>query len=299
MKAGSPGASRKRSGSDSHKKSLKEIARSAVAIGAIANSHEVQARKTAAKLQPLVDKGLVHPGHGAFTIKCKGVVLPTTASLSDAMEITLDDDDATPIQSINALKTCVFAKHGVESSTNAWMVIFHGGYSLHTLRAALEKPEEGAAPPAVGLQPGELPEDADDSPEVTDPTLTAPGCPYQQAIAAVHDDALSELDNAVLHAALRSVIASNDNATPEALAYLFAAGAPLESLPGEEPFAVLAARRHEHPAYTEMLISLASANVDFETSAMTGESAADIVNARVPRLLKRVLKKAEERSRGL
>lgn len=216
------------------------------------------------------------------------------------MRITLDDDDATPIKSINELKTCVFAKHGVQSSTNPWQVIFHGGYSLHTLRAALDKPEEGAAPPAVGLQPEELPEDADDSPGVTDPTLTTPGCPYQRAISAVRDDALPELDNAVLHAALRSVITSNDAAVPDALDYLFAAGAPLESLPGEEPFAVLAAHRHEHPAYTEMLIMLASADVDFEArSTTTGESAADIVNARAPRLLKRVLKEAEERNRAL
>jgi len=143
-------------------------------------------------------------------------------------------------------------------------------------------------------------DDFDDSPGVTDPTLLADGCPYQRAIAAVRDDALAELDNAVLHAALRSVIASNDAAGPEALDYLFAAGAPQESLPGEEPFAVLAARRHEHPAYTEMLIILASADVDFEAhSTTTGESAGDIVNARAPRLLKRVLKAAQERNSAL
>ena len=81
---------------------------------------------------------------------------------------------------------------------------------------------------------------------------------------------------------------------------LFAAGAPLDSLPGEEPFAVLAARRHEHPAYTEILIMLASADVDFDAnSTTTGESAAGIVNARAPGLLKRVLKEAEERDTGL
>ena len=89
-------------------------------------------------------------------------------------------------------------------------------------------------------------------------------------------------------------------ATPGAIDYLFAAGAPLESLPGEVPFALLAARRHEHPAYTEILIMLASADVDFDAnSTTTGESAAGIVNARAPGLLKRVLKEAEERNTGL
>ena len=299
MKAGSPAAPRKRRDSSSGASPAKAH-RKATAVTSYANSYAVHSAKTAAKLQPLADEGLLHPGRAAFVIKYKNTDMPTTASLSAAMEITLDDDDTTKIQSLNELKKAVFYKHGVNWGINPWKVIFHAGSSLHDLRAALGKLEEGVAPPAVECQHGELPDDTDDSPKVTDPTLTAPGCPYQQAIAAVYNGALAELDIAVLHAALRSVIASDDAATPEAIDYLFAAGAPLESLPGEEPFAVLAARRHEHPAYTEILIMLASADVDFDAnSTTTGESAAGIVNARAPGLLKRVLKEAEERNTGL
>lgn len=300
MKAGSPAAPRKRRDSSSGASPAKAH-RKATAVASYANSYAVHSAKTAAKLQPLADEGLLHPGRAAFIIKYKNAFLPTTASLSAAMEITLDDDDTTKIQSINELQKAVFYKHGVNSGANPWKVIFHAGSSLHDRRAALGKLEEGATPPAaVECQYGELPDDTGDSPKVTDPTLTAPGCPYQQALAAVYNDALAELDIAVLHTALRSVIASNDAATPEAIDYLFAAGAPLESLPGEEPFAVLAARRHEHPAYTEILIMLASADVDFDAnSTTTGESAAGIVNARAPGLLKRVLKEAEERNTGL
>ena len=146
--------------------------------------------------------------------------------------------------------------------------------------------------------------DADDSPEITDPALSTPGCPYQQAIAAVRADTLAQLDNTVLHTALRDVIASNDARAPEALDYLRAAGAPLESLPGQEPFAVLAARRHDHPAYTDLLVALACVDVDFEARSITagdvvqGEhaTAAEIVNACAPRMLKRVMKEALERN---
>ena len=52
------------------------------------------------------------------------------------------------------------------------------------------------------LQPSEAAEvDADDSPEITDPALSTPECPYQQAIAVVQADRLAQLDNTVLHTA--------------------------------------------------------------------------------------------------
>ena len=144
-------------------------------------------------------------------------------------------------------------------------------------------------------------DDYGDSPVVSDPTLLAPACPYQRVIAAARDHwrdgTCVQLDKAVVHAALRSVIASNDAAVPEVLDYLFETGAPRQSLPGEEPFAVLAARRHEHPAYTEMLVVLATMGYDFETrSTTTGESAGGIVNARAPGMLKLVLKEAQQRN---
>ena len=71
------------------------------------------------------------------------------------------------------------------------------------------------------LQPSEAAEvDADDSPEITDPALSTPECPYQQAIAAVQADRLAQLEDTVLHTALRDVIASNDARASEALDYL-------------------------------------------------------------------------------
>lgn len=268
------------------------------------NSFVMEVAKTMDKLEPLMEKGLLQPGPAALVVKCKGEVLSTTASLSNMLQITLDDKN-TPVKSINELKTIVCEKHSVSTSTDAWKCVFHGSYSLHALRASLSKPEEDTASLAVGLQPGEAAEsDADDSPEITDPALRTPGCPYMQAIAAVQADTLAQLDNAVLHTALRDVIASSDAAAPEALDYLFAVGAPLESLPGQEPFAVLAARRHDHLAYFDLLVALACVDVDFEARSITagdvvqGEhaSAAEIVNARAPRMLLRVKKEALERN---
>lgn len=265
----------------------------------------MEVAKTMDKLEPLVEKGLLQPGPAVLVVKCNGEVLSTTASLSSMLQITLDDSSSTRIKSINELKTVVCSKHGMSSSTDAWKCVYHGSYSLHTLRASLNKPEEDTASLAVGLQPGEAAEgDADDSPEITDPALSTPGCPYQQAIAAVQADTLAQLDNTVLHTALRDVIASNDARAPEALDYLWAAGAPLESLPGQEPFAVLAARRHDHPAYFDLLVALACVSVDFEARSITagdvvqGEhaTAAEIVNVRAPRMLKRVMKEALERN---
>eukprot|EP00966_Prymnesium_polylepis_P007940 182761-Prymnesium_polylepis.1 len=114
-------------GGSSPARSPKKLATFSTAASIAANA--MQAAKTADKLEPLVNKGLLQPGQAAFTVKCKGATLPTTASLTDTMQIVLDDDDMTRIQSINELKNIVFAKHGVQSSTNPWKVIFHGGYS--------------------------------------------------------------------------------------------------------------------------------------------------------------------------
>lgn len=140
------------------------------------------------------------------------------------------------------------------------------------------------------------------SPDVTDPALTAPDCPCKQAIAAVHADTLPKLDTAVLHTALRDIIASNDAAAPAVLDFLFSAGAPLENLPDQEPFAVLAARRHDllRPAYFDLLVALAQCNGDFEARSITAgdvaqgvhATAAEIVDARDPDLLKRVMRAA-------
>ena len=291
----------KRRGS-SPARSPRKLATLSVAASAAACPWE--AAKTADKLQPLVDKGLLQPGQAAFTVKYKGATLPTTASLTDTMQIFLDNDDKTMIRSINELKMVVFAKHGAQSHINPWKVIFHGGHSLYDLRAAADIPEDTASL-AVGLQPGEAEEgDADDSPQITDPGLSTPGCPYQQAIAAVQADTLALLDNTVLHTALRDVLASNDARAPEALDYLWAAGAPLESLPGQEPFAVLAARRHDHGAYCDLLVALACVHADFDAPSITagdvvqGEhaTAADVVNARAPGMLQRVMKEALERN---
>ena len=80
-----------------------------------------------------------------------------------------------------------------------------------------------AQPQAVQM----LDEDEDDSREVTDLSLTAPGCAYQLAIAAILRGHLStKSDNGMHHVAMRDIIASNDPAAPEAFGYLCGAGVP-------------------------------------------------------------------------
>ena len=98
-----------------------------------------EAAKTIDELQPLVDHGLVHTGRAVFIVKCNGQELPTTASLSENMQITLDDGASTRIQSINQLKNEICAKHCMSNSTDAWKSVFHAGHSLHELQVAASR----------------------------------------------------------------------------------------------------------------------------------------------------------------
>ena len=142
--------------------------------------------------------------------------------------------------------------------------------------------------------------DDDDSPKVTDPALKNPASAYQQALAAIRDDTLPQFDNGTLHAALRHVVASPDEAAPDALDYLCAAGVPRYPLPGEESLAVLAALRYTHPRYKDLLVTLVSYGFEFNaTSNATGQSAADIVNARAPGFFSLVQREAWVRNSAL
>jgi len=244
-----------------------------------------KAAKTIDKLQPLVDHRLVHTGRAVFTVKCNGQELPTTASLSENMQITIDDGAGKRIHSLNQLKNEICAKHSVSDSTRcAWKSVFHAGYSLRELQVAAGRMTDTDAQFVDADQSqANYASDDDDSPKVTDLALTHPASAYQEALAAIRDDTLPEFDNGKLHTALRDVVASDDEAAPDALDYLCAAGVPRYPLLGEESLAVLAALRHTHPRYKDMLVTLVSNGFDFNaTSNTTGQSAADIVNARAP-----------------
>ena len=133
-----------------------------------------------------------------------------------------------------------------------------------------------------------LDEDEDDSPEVTDPSLTAPDCVYRLALDAVPPCArrpfATIFNNNLLHTAMRDVLASNEPAAPDAFEYLCSAGVPTQSRTGEEPYAVLAARRHDHPNYYHLLVALASYGYDFNDPSISAgrETAKDIIEARAP-----------------
>ena len=59
---------------------------------------------------------------------------------------------------------------------------------------------------------------------------------------------------------------------------------PRLSRAGEEPYAVLAARRHDHPSYRSLLVTLASYGYDFDAPSITApqETAKSIIEARAP-----------------
>ena len=258
----------------------------AVTAAMYANSYEVQASKTADKLRPLVDAGHLRPGPAALIVKCKGQGLPTSATLSADLRITLDDDQSTPIKSVNELKSFVYSMHGVQGSTNPWMTVFHGDYSLHELRAWLAADAAPRPPPAAPVPVEEAPADEDDtgdSPEVTALTLTAPGCAYQQVLAALRQRTKHELEVDIVLSALRDVIVSADPVAGEALDRLFAHGAPKRCPEGEVPLTVLAARQPMHGAYVDVLVALACVHADFdEQDTNTGETASTILNTRGP-----------------
>ena len=99
--------------------------------------------------------------------------------------------------------------------------------------------------------------EAGDQPECTDPSLTDPVCAYQLALAAMRMGTFRRFDPNLLHTAMRDILASNDPAAPDAFDYLCSAGVPsLLSRTGEEPYAVLAARRSDHPKYRSLLVTL-------------------------------------------
>lgn len=83
------------------------------------------------------------------------------------------------------------------------------------------------------------------------------------------------------HKAMRDIIASNDLAAPDAFGYLCAAGMPRLSRVGEEPYAVLAARRQDHPSYRRLLVTLAGYGYDFKARSVTAphETAESILEA--------------------
>ena len=121
---------------------------------------------------------------------------------------------------------------------------------------------------------------------VTAAALTAPGYAYQQTLsAAIHDGSLAELDIQVVHTALRDAIESTDPTKAEALDYLLEYGAPVKCTEDEEPYAFLAARQHNKPAYFGTLVALACASASFEATNGAGESAASLLDARFPEVL--------------
>ena len=253
------------------------------------NSFVKHTSETAAKLQPLVDSRLLATGHAVFSVKCNGQVLPTTASLSQNMIITIDDAESTPAQSISQLKALICSKHGVHNTTAPSMSVFHGRYSVHSLQTFHasgfdHRTKAGAAAFAIARD-GQMPDDdADDTPEVTDPSLTSSGSAYQLAIAAIRMRTFRQFDNDLQHVAMRDIIASNDPAAPAAFGYLCSAGVPRLSRAGEEPYAVLAARRHDHPSCRSLLVTLASWGYDFDTRSITAprQTARSIIDARAP-----------------
>eukprot|EP00966_Prymnesium_polylepis_P200921 4655988-Prymnesium_polylepis.1 len=79
------------------------------------------------------------------------------------MQITLDDETGTRIQSISQLKDVVCSMHKVSCSADAWKSVFHGNASLHALQKALDSsPACSVEPPAAVEDPGE---DSDDDPD--------------------------------------------------------------------------------------------------------------------------------------
>jgi hypothetical protein len=253
------------------------------------NSFVKRAAETADLLQPLVDKNLLAVGCAVFSVRCSGRVLPTTASLSESMMITLDDAESTPAQSISQLKALICSKHGVHNTTNPKKSVFFGEYSVHALEAAASRMDADSAAAGAAVQPSataaeDEDEDEDDYPGVTDSSLTAPGCAYQLARAAIRSRTFRQFDNNMLHTAMRDVLASNDPAMPDAFEHLCNVGVPRQSLTGDEPYSVLAARRHDHPKYRSLLVTLASYGYDFDTPSVSAphETAKSIIEARAP-----------------
>jgi hypothetical protein len=147
-----------------------------------------------------------------------------------------------------------------------------GGARIEWLCAVLPVAKVGAGAGTAGL------------------ALTTTGCAYQLACAAIRAREFLEFDNGLRHTALRDIITSNDPASPDAIQKLCAAGMPRQNHPGEEPYAVLAARRHEHPAYFKMLVILAAYGYDFSAISNTPphETAKDILEMRAPEMFERV-----------
>jgi len=307
-RSGSPKA---KAGSPKAKASPPKKAVRVVNIGAlVANSFENQCERTAKKLQLLVDKGLLRPGPAALCVKYKGE--ERTASLSDDLRITLDDEQSTPIQSINQLRSMAFPS----STTAPWMAVYHAGFSLQQLQQVVDS-SQGYLASAASIEHGtddavdEYPEDEetpleeewDVSLRVTDPVLAPPDSAYKRTVAAARTRELNALGIDVIHAALRDVITSSDPLKAEALSDLLECGIPVQvaepgvdgrAPPGKEPLLVLAARQHEKPAHFETLVALALANASFEAKNSDGETAAEMLNAQQPQMVQRIIKRALE-----
>ena len=131
-----------------------------------------------------------------------------------------------------------------------------------------------------------------DSPLVTSENLTQHDLPYQQVIRSyLKNNSFEEIDNRLIHEAIRDILVSDDEVADEALDYLFSAGAPTVQLENSIPFAYLAAMQWMKPKYTDKLIVLACHSVRFndyynETSAHV------IVEKRSPGLMKLIMEKA-------
>lgn len=136
------------------------------------------------------------------------------------------------------------------------------------------------------------PSDEDDSPPITDPCLLDRQSPYQTVIAAIRNDQLSNIENHILHEALRDVVLSSDDLAHEALSYICEAGAPTQPLPANDPLATIAAGRPMHPNYLKLLTTLARYGFDFDQPNHDNKTASMIVNEKNPEFMSIINKEA-------
>jgi hypothetical protein len=136
------------------------------------------------------------------------------------------------------------------------------------------------------------PSDDDDSPAITDPYLLDQQSPYQTVITAIRNDQLPNIENHILHQALRDVVLSSDDLAHEALSYICEAGAPTQPLPSNDPLATIAACRPMHPNYLKLLTTLARYGFDFGQPNHENKTASMIVHEKSPEFMSIVNKQA-------
>lgn len=136
-------------------------------------------------------------------------------------------------------------------------------------------------------------DDSDDSPKVNDPTLKNPNGSYQTLISAILNDNLSQIDNKIIHNALRDIVLSDDDSVPDILEYVCSAGIPTSPLPNNDPLATIAAMRPMHSNYIKVLKILADNGFDFDHQTnFQNKTASTIIKERNPESLK-IIKTSE------